>query len=83
MCLALTALHCFTRCDTIRAFARRGIITPLKVLEKFSEFMDVSGGLGGNVTCSVKVCTGPLQTFYTYAIFAEVFAIPYGERTSF
>ena len=40
-CLALTALHCFTGCDTTRDFARMGKIIPLKVLEKFPEFMDV------------------------------------------
>ena len=34
---------------------RRGKITPLKVLEKFPEFMDVFGGLSGNVTCSSKL----------------------------
>ena len=27
LCVALTALHCFTGCDTIRAFVRRGKIT--------------------------------------------------------
>ena len=31
LCLALTALHCFTGCDTIRAFVRKGKITLLKV----------------------------------------------------
>ena len=54
-CLALTALHCFTGCDTIRAFSRRGKITPLKVLEKFPEFMDVFDGLGGNIKSSAKL----------------------------
>ena len=49
LCLALPALHCFTRCDTINAFVRRGKITPLKVLKKFPEFMDVLCGLGENV----------------------------------
>ena len=34
LCLPLTALHCFTGCDTIRAFVRRCKITSLKVLEK-------------------------------------------------
>ena len=55
LCSALTALHCFTGCDTIRAFVGRGKITPLKVLEKYPEFMDVFGGLCGNVTYSAKL----------------------------
>ena len=44
----LSSFHClafFTGCDTIRAFARRRKITPLKVLEKFPELMDVFGVL--------------------------------------
>ena len=39
-------MHSFSGCDTIRAFARRRKITPLKVHEKFPEFMDVFGVLG-------------------------------------
>ena len=53
--MALTALLCFTGCDTSRAFARRGKITPLKVLKKFPEFVDILGGLGGNVKSSATL----------------------------
>ena len=42
-------MHFFTGCDTIRAFARKRKITPLKVLEKFPELMDVFGVLGSAI----------------------------------
>ena len=45
LCLALTALHCFTGCDIMRTFAGRGKITPLKVLGEFPGFMVVFSGL--------------------------------------
>ena len=46
LCLSLPALHCFTGCDTISAFVRRGKITPLKAFEKFPDFIEVFCGLG-------------------------------------
>ena len=52
LCLALPALHCFTGCDTISAFVRKGKRTPLKALEKFPDFVEVFCGLGKNLTCS-------------------------------
>ena len=52
--LALTALHCLTGGDKIRAFLRKGKITLLKVLEKFLEFIDFFGGLEEHVTCSAS-----------------------------
>ena len=54
-CLAITALHCFSGCPTIRAFATGAKITLSKVLEKFPEIMDVFGGLSGNLICSATV----------------------------
>ena len=52
LCLTLTALHCFAGCKIIRFFMRRSNRSPLKVLEKFPEFMDVFCVLGEKVTCS-------------------------------
>ena len=55
LCSVLPALHCFTGCDTVSAFVRRGKLTPLKVLEKFPDFMEVFDGLGEVATCSATL----------------------------
>ena len=46
ICDVLPALHSFTGCDTTSAFVRRGKVTPLKVLEKRSQFIATFGALG-------------------------------------
>ena len=45
-------MHCFTGCDTVSAFVRRGKITPLKALQKYSVFIEVFECLGKDEQCS-------------------------------
>ena len=49
MCDVLPALHSFTGGDTTSAFVRRGKVTPLKVLEKRSQFIATFGALGQDI----------------------------------
>ena len=52
LCSVLPALHCFTGCDTVSSFVRRGKITPLKALQKYSDFIQVFECLGTEEICS-------------------------------
>ena len=52
LCSVLPALHCFTGCDTVSSFVRRGKITPLKALQKYSDFIQVFECFGTEETCS-------------------------------
>ena len=52
LCSVLPALHCFTGCDTVSSFVRRGKITPLKTLQKYSDFIQVFECLGKHENCS-------------------------------
>ena len=45
-------MHCFNGCDTVSAFVRRGKITPLKALQKYSDFIEVFECLGKDEQCS-------------------------------
>ena len=49
ICDVLPALHSFTGCDTTSAFVQRGKVTPLKVLEKRSQFIATFGALGQDI----------------------------------
>lgn len=45
---ALPAFHAFTGCDT-SAFVRRGKLTPLKILDKHKQYLDVFASLGASI----------------------------------
>ena len=49
ICDVLPALYSFTGCDTTSAFVRHGKVTPLKVLEKRSQFIATFGALGQDI----------------------------------
>ena len=46
MCTALIGLHSFTGCDTTSAFAGKGKVKPLKVLQKCPDFLPCMSNLG-------------------------------------
>ena len=52
LCSVLPALHCFTGCDTVSAFVQRGKVTPLKALQKYSDFIEVFECLEKDEQCS-------------------------------
>ncbi|MES9950704.1 MAG: hypothetical protein ABW118_17235 [Candidatus Thiodiazotropha sp.] len=52
LCSILPALHCFTGCDTVSSFVRRGKITPLKALQKYPDFIQVFECLGKDANSS-------------------------------
>ena len=45
----LLGFHCFTECDTVSSFARRGKLKPLKLLFKNSEYIDAFSSVGKDI----------------------------------
>jgi len=46
VCNALPALHSFTGCDSVSAFAGKGKLGCLKIMRKESEYQEMFGQLG-------------------------------------
>lgn len=58
ICAILPAFHCLTGCDTTSAFVRRGKVSPLKLVEKNPDFVEILGKLGQEHACSSELQTG-------------------------
>ena len=57
ICSVLPAIHCFTGCDTVSAFVRRGKVGPVRLLEKHEEFVSTFVQLGEHPECSDQLLT--------------------------
>ena len=58
----LLGFHCFTECDTVSSFARRGKLKPLKLLLKNSEYIDAFSSVGEDIELD-KETAKKLQRF--------------------
>jgi len=57
ICSVLPAIHCFTGCDTVSAFVKRGKVGPVRLLEKHEEFLSTLAQLGEHPECSDQLLT--------------------------
>ena len=48
MCYVHPAMHCFTCCDKSSSFIRRERVTPVSVLQKYYDFIEVFKCLGND-----------------------------------
>ena len=69
ICSVLPALHCFTGCDTTRAFVRRGKMFPLKLVELKLEYIPLLQRIGQVRQCA-EALISDIESF-TCAIYGN------------